>query len=119
MANDYLRYDASTMKQLLVDKLTEDGTFTDQLFEDSNLSVIIDVFAYMYDVLSFQLNHAASEAIFTDASLYENLNRIVKMLDYNPKGFTTSIAECALSSRDGGTLDTDAVLTIPLSYLIF
>ena len=89
-STDYLRWNANSMKDVIVTKLNEDGVYSDQLFEGSNLSTIIDVFAYMYDTLTFYLNHGATEAIFTDAQLYENLNRIVKMLGYNPRGFITS-----------------------------
>ena len=89
-STDYLRWSSTSIKDLIVEKLTEDGVYSDQIFEGSNLSIIIDVFAYMYDALSYYVNHGSTEAIFTDAQIYENINRIVKMLGYNPKGFITS-----------------------------
>jgi hypothetical protein len=102
MANkDYLRWDALSLKDLIVAKLTEDGTYSDQLFEGSDLSVLIDIFCYMYDTLTFLENVGAAEAIFTDTQFYENMNRIVKMLGYNPMGYQPSIAEVNLGIRDG------------------
>jgi hypothetical protein len=37
------------------------------------------------------LNRTANEASFTNAQLYENVNRIVKLLNYNPIGIQTSV----------------------------
>ena len=113
-STDYLRWNASSMKDLIVEKLNEDGVYSDQIFEGSNLSVIIDVFAYMYDVLTFYVNHSATEAIFTDAQLYENLNRIVKMLGYNPKGFITSTVLGKLGLRE--TYSSGSLRTIIPKY---
>jgi len=87
---DYLRFNANSMKDLIKQKLSENSSFTDHLFEDSNMTTMIDVFSYMYSTLMFYLNNAASESIFTDSQLYENMNRISKMLGYNPTGFVTS-----------------------------
>jgi hypothetical protein len=88
--NDYLRYDSNSVKRIIIQKLSENPNFTDQIFEDSNLSTLVDVFAFMFDTLSYYTNHGASEAMFNDSQIYENLNRIVKMLGYNPLGYITS-----------------------------
>lgn len=110
--NDYLRWSAKSLKELLNLKLTEQGLFSDQNFEDSNLSVLIDIFAYTYDTLSYYLNVGASEAMFTDAEIYENLNRIVKELRYNPRGFITSTVECTMGVKNNQYLEGQ-IYTIP------
>lgn len=96
---DYLKWDSNTLKRVITRKLSENPIFTDQIFEDSNLTTLIDVFAYMYDVLTYYLNHSASEAMHNDAQIYENLNRIVKMLGYNPQGYTASQVDCTFFSE--------------------
>jgi len=103
---------ANSMQQAIINSLQSNPAFTDQIFTDSNLSVLIDVFAYMYDVLAYQMNHGASEAIFTDAQLYENMNRIVKMLGYNPAGFTTSVVTCQMGIKASASI-TPGIYTIP------
>ena len=100
------------MQQAIINSLQSNPAFTDQIFTDSNLSVLIDVFAYMYDVLAYQMNHGASESIFTDAQLYENMNRIVKMLGYNPAGFTTSVVTCQMGVKAAASV-TPGIYTIP------
>lgn len=103
---DYLRWSAQSLKQLMINKLTEQGKFSDQIFEGSNLSVLIDIFSYTYDVLSYYLNYSASEAMFTDSQVYENMNRIVKLVAYNPHGFITSTVATTMSLR-GALTDVD------------
>ena len=85
----YTTFDAQSLKGLIIDRLQKQGTFTDQIYEGSNLSSFIDIIAYSYHVLMFYLNRTASESVFTESTIYENVNRIVKLLNYNPLGFQT------------------------------
>jgi len=89
--DSYAAFDAVTLKALIQDRLSETGVFTDHVFEGSNLSSIIDIVAYSYHTLMFYLNRTSSESVFTEAQLYENVNRIVKLLNYNPSGYKTSV----------------------------
>ena len=91
--NEYLRFSEADMKKLLIEQLTLNSDFTDQEYEDSNMSIIIDTFSYMFATLMFYMNNSAAESIFTDARMYENMNRIVKLIGYNPGGYITSIVD--------------------------
>jgi hypothetical protein len=86
----YATFDATSLKRLIIQRLNENKVFTDQNFEGSNLSSIIDIIAYSYHVLLFYLNQTSTESLFSEAQLYENINRIVKSIDYHPVGFQTS-----------------------------
>ena len=88
--NSYASFDALTLKQLIVDRLNDGEIYTDQVVEGSNVSAIIDIIAYSYHTLLFYLNQTSSETLFTQASLYENMNRIVKLINYKPVGYKTS-----------------------------
>ena len=46
----------------------------------------------MYQTLTYQLNHAASESMFSQSQYYENIVRIAKLLGYNAQGITPSTA---------------------------
>jgi hypothetical protein len=89
-ATAYTTFDAENLKSLIIQRLKEDGNFTDQVYEGSNMSAFIDVIAYSYHVLIYYLNRTSSESIFTESTIYENINRIVKLLNYSPVGYQTS-----------------------------
>ena len=84
----YTGFDAQSLRDLIVNRLNNDNTinFTDQNFEGSNVSALIDIMAYTYHTLLFYLNQTSAESNFNDAELYENVNRIVKLIDYKPVG---------------------------------
>ena len=89
--NSYATFDALTLKQLIKDRLNAGGVFTDQNFEGSNLNAIIDVVALSYHYLLFYLNTTSNESLFNQTSLYENMNRLVKLINYNPVGYKTAL----------------------------
>jgi len=86
----YIAFDALSLRQLILNRLNEQQIFTDQNFIGSNLAAIIDIISYSYNTLMYYLNRTSNESMFTEAQLYENINRIVKLIDYNPIGFQTS-----------------------------
>jgi len=86
----YAAFDALTLRNLIVDRLNQSRVFTDQNYQGSNISTIIEIIAYSYHTLLFYLNQTSSESQFSQASLYENINKIVKVLNYNPLGMQTA-----------------------------
>lgn len=88
--DQYVTFDAFSLKEHIKNRLNRDGVFTDQNYEGSNISTIIDIVAYTFNTLMFYLNKTSTESMFSDSQLYENMNRIVKLLDYKPVGFQTS-----------------------------
>ena len=85
----YAAFDALSLKNLIKDRLNTTSLFTSQNYEGSNVSSVIDIIAYSYHVLLFYLNQTATESMFSESELYENMNRIVKSLDYKPVGAQT------------------------------
>lgn len=89
--DSYAAFDALSLKQLIISRLNSNKLFTDQNFEGSNISSVIDIIAYAYNVLLFYLNQTAAETTFTSAQIYENVNKIVKLIGYKPVGIQTAI----------------------------
>jgi hypothetical protein len=87
--NGYAAFDATGMRDLIVQRLNQQGVFTDQNYTGSNISTIVEIIAYTYHVLMFYLNQTSSESQYSQASIYENINKIVKALNYNPIGYQT------------------------------
>lgn len=113
----YLAFDPLTMKSYLRQRLIDNGVLTDQIYEGSNTTQVIDMLAYTFHTLIYYLNKTGPEALFTDAKLYENMNRIVKMLGYNPVGRQTSILPFKAYIGEYASI-ADKVYTLPrYSYI--
>lgn len=89
--NGYVAFDATSLKNLIIQRLDQANVFSDQRYEGSNLNSIIDIVAYAYHVLLFYLNRTSSESNFSTAEIYDNINKIVKIINYNPIGYQTPI----------------------------
>lgn len=63
------------------------------MYEGSNLAILIDLCSYLFQGLTYCINSAASESMFSDTQVYKNISRLVKLIGYNPKGFTPSACE--------------------------
>ena len=89
MDNQFLAFDALELRNKIVDKLNNSQIFTDQNFQGSNISAIIDIISMAFGSLQFYNSKTSSESMFSEAQIYENMNRIVKILNYNPIGKTS------------------------------
>ena len=89
---DFLRFNAYSIKDLITRKLSENSKFTDQIYEGSNLAILIDIVSYMYQCLLLNLNNCASESMFADTQIYENINRLCKFIGYSPRGIKPAMA---------------------------
>ena len=114
--DSYTAFDAKSLKELIQTRLNQGEVFTDQNFEGSNMSSIIDVIAYSYHLLLFYLNQTSAESMFTDTSIYENMNRIVKIIDYKPKGYQTSLLSFDMTASS--QLPIDAYTIKRYSYFV-
>jgi hypothetical protein len=111
----YLSFDALTLKQFIKDRLNETNIFTDQNYEGSYIATFNEIQAYTIHVLMYYLNRTSTEGQFSEAQIYENINRIVKLIDYKPIGKQTSTLTFNMSA---GTEFNTGVYTIPrYSYI--
>lgn len=104
--NSYVAFDGTSIRDLIISRLNQGQVFTDQNYQGSNLSALIDVIGYSFSTLLYYLNKTSSESMFTQAQLYENMNRIVKLLNYNPVGrlganvpFTMTVSPAIISGN--------------------
>ena len=89
---DFLKFNAYQIKDLIIRKLSENSKFTDQIYEGSNLAILIDLVSYMYQCLLYNLNNSAAESMFADTQIYENINRLCKFIGYSPHGIKPAMA---------------------------
>lgn len=113
--NAYAAFDAVSMKQLITNRLKNSGLFPDIDFEGSNISGLIDIIAYMYHVNLFYLNQTASESMFSQVELYENINKMVSLVGYKPQGYQTSLLSFDFTA--GSSLSTGFYTLKRFSYI--
>lgn len=108
--NEYIAFEATSLKQLMKDRLNEGGQFSDQNYEGGNINSVLDIVAYTFHTLMFYLNKTSTESMFSEAQIYENMNRIVKKLDYKPIGNQTATLTFSVTAP---TLTDGPTYTIP------
>lgn len=96
--NAYTAFDATSLKQLITNRVKNSGLFPDIDFEGSNINGIVDVFAFTFHVFMFYLNQTASDSLFTQAELYENMNKIVSLIGYKVQGNSTSTLNVSVTA---------------------
>ena len=99
----YVNFDALSLKSFMINQLNASGKFTDQNYEGSNISSLLDILGYYTHVLMFYLNQNSSESMFSQASIYENMNKIVKLIGYKPTGKQTSLVALNCNATAGLT----------------
>jgi hypothetical protein len=109
--NAYAAFDALSIKQLIINRLKQSGLFDDVDYEGSNINGLVDVIAYTYHVLLFYLNQTASDSTFSQAELFENMNKIVSLIGYKPNGNNTSTLNLSVSADS--SLPSGKSYTIP------
>lgn len=100
---DFLKFNAYSIKQLITEKLASDSRFTDQIYEGSNISLLINLVSYMYQCLTYLLNTSAAESLFQDVQLFENINRLVSLIGYQVKGCVPSAVKMYITNNDNDT----------------
>lgn len=108
--NEYVAFDALSLKNFITTRLNESGLFTDQNFEGSNITVINNIIAYSFHTLMYYMNQTSTETMFSEAQLYENMNRIVSLVNYSPVGNQTSTLSFTVSATSDLSIGT---YTIP------
>lgn len=98
--DSYVAFDAISLRNLIIQRLNDTSLFTDQNYIGSNLASIIDIISYAFNSLIFYLHQTSNEATFTEAQLYENITKIVRLLDYKPVGFQTSTLSIQATALD-------------------
>lgn len=94
----YASFDPLSLKEYFKQRLNQSGIFTEQNTEGSNLAVLNDFMSMAFGSLLFYLNRSATDGMFTETDIYENMNRIVKLNDYNPQGYHSASLNFSLSA---------------------
>jgi len=81
---DFTTIDFDELKQELISYISAQSEFTSMNFEGSNLNLLINLLAYITNILSYNLNQSINEVYLGTAQLRSNVLKIVKLLNYTP-----------------------------------
>lgn len=98
--DSYIAFDGLSIKEKIKERLNQTGIFTDQNYEGSNIAGINDSIAMSFSLLMYYLNQSSVNGQFSETSVYENMNRIVKELDYKPVGHQTASVSFTMSGNN-------------------
>jgi hypothetical protein len=114
--DSYLSFDGQSIKEVIRKRLNQTGVFTDQNQEGSNISALNDIIAMVFSLLLYNLNKTSNESQFSEATIYENINRIVKLLDYKPRGHQSASLSFNLAAQNinAGTYNIPRYSTITI-----
>lgn len=87
---DYTAVDFDALKAELITYLRETKSFKDVDYASSNINTITGLYAYIGSLFGFYINSIANEPFLPSAKRYKNLNRIARLLAYNPRGYKSA-----------------------------
>lgn len=88
---DYTTTDFDALKNELIAYVKETKTFKDVEYVSSNINTIIQLHAYLGSLFGYYINSIANEPFLPSAKRYKNLNRIARLLNYNPRGNSAAV----------------------------
>jgi len=87
---DYLNLDFTTIKNKLKEELGKSDRFRDYDYEGSNISVLIELMAYIAELHTYYQNRIAKNVYISTADQYENVNRLARQYGYEPRGYRSA-----------------------------
>lgn len=87
---DYLSIDYTTLLARLKEQLQASDTFADYNFEGANITILLELIAYIAEMNSFFANKIAKNVHIETADIYEAVNRSARQMGYEPKGAISS-----------------------------
>lgn len=100
--SNYLKFDAESILTTLKLNIQNSETFSDQLFDGSNLSIILETLSLLFENMTYIVNNEATQASFGDTTVYEAINKLVKKLSYNPRGPVSAVTSTTTFTLEDG-----------------
>ena len=99
---DYLTIDFNTLVSNLRSQLRSSDIFQDVDYEGSNISVLIELFAYIAELNTYYTNKLAKNQFIDTADVYNNVHRLANFVGYYPKGYISSAGTLTLTASGAG-----------------
>jgi len=100
LAPNYVDFDFNTFKAKIQEQLELSSTFSNVNYEGGNVTVLIELIAYISELTSFYLNKIAKNVYIDSANIYENVSRLSQLVGYYPLGYRSSRTTLKLAIID-------------------
>ena len=108
---EYLSIDYASLIEKFKTELKKSDIFKDYDFEGANISVLMELNAYVSELNTFFINKIAKNNFLETADIYEAANRLARQVGYEPKG--TRSARGTLQVSVSGTQVGDVLRVLP------
>ena len=109
---NYLDVDFYTILARMKEQLATSDIFQDYNYEGSNISVLLELVAYLGELQTFFVNKIAKNVYIQTADQYENVHRIATQSGYEPKGYRSGRATLVIDLSNAEVNEGD-VLQVP------
>jgi hypothetical protein len=98
----YLDIDFNTLVAKIKEELaaSPNVVFRDLNYEGSNISILIELVAYLGELNTYFLNKLAKNMYMETADIYENVNRLARYIGYEPKGYRSGRLTLSVTITD-------------------
>lgn len=83
---DYLSLDFTTIIERLKAQLQNTTTFADYNYEGANITILMELLAYIGELNTYLINKVAQNVHIETADVYEAVNRNARQMGYEPRG---------------------------------
>jgi len=112
---EYLSIDYQSLIEKFKAELKKSDVFKDYDFEGANITILMELMAYVSELNTFFINKIAKNTFLETADVYEAANRLARQAGYEPKG--TRSARCTLTVIVSGTQAGDVLRVLPWKQL--
>jgi hypothetical protein len=112
---EYLSIDYTSLIEKFKTELRKSDVFKDYDFEGSNISILMELNAYVSELNTFFINKIAKNNFLETADVYEAANRLARQQGYEAKG--TRSARCTIQVGVSGTQAGDVLRVLPWKQL--
>lgn len=116
---NYTATDYDAIRTEIINYLRETKTFKDVDYENSNINTLVGLYAWLGANFGYYINASANEPFLPTAKRYKNLNRIAKLLSYNPRGYRSATVDVVGSLDPEYCLGKEGVYFEIPAYSIF
>jgi hypothetical protein len=87
---EYVSLDFNTIISNIKTELSKSDTFRDYDYEGSNITILMELMAYIGELNTYFLNKIAKNVYIDTADQYENVHRLATLIGYDPKGYISA-----------------------------